>query len=142
MKRAGLFLAIIFVLSAVSVYAQSYTITVTFNQYGTWENGILEFAPLGISAQCYFDGSTPLRRGTTYSAAATRMSRKTDSVTGLRRPGIFLNIPGSQIFIHEGTSLAWSEGCIVIPRDIMMSIWNYIERNGDLDKYVISVVIR
>jgi len=75
MKRVGLFLAIIFILSA-AVYAQSYTITVTFNEYGTWETGVLEFAPLGIRTQCWFDGSTVLRRGTTYKASATYMSRK------------------------------------------------------------------
>jgi hypothetical protein len=54
MKRAGIFFAIIFVLST-AVYAQSYTITVTFNEYGTWETGVLEFSPLGIRTQCWFE---------------------------------------------------------------------------------------
>ena len=141
MKRIGVFFAVMFVLSA-AVYAQSYTITVTFNEYGTWENGVLEFSPLGIRTQCWFDGSTPLRRGNTYSGAITYMSKKEDSVTGGPRPGIFLNIPGRQIFIHEGTSKAWSQGCIVIPRDVMLKIWNYIDDNGDRDRYVINVDIR
>ena len=139
MKRAGIFFAIIFVLSSV-VYAQTHTITVTLNQYGDHQSGILEFGPLGIRQQCWFDESTPIRRGTTYEAAATYMNTKSDSVTGNARPGIFLRIPGRQIFIHEGTSVAWSEGCIVIPRNVMLRLHEYLYTRGE--PYNIRVVVR
>jgi hypothetical protein len=68
------------------------------------------------------------------------MTNKKDSVTGGARPGIFLRVPGSGIFIHEGTSPSWSAGCIVIQRDVMLRIWNYLYSKDE--PYNIRVVIK
>jgi hypothetical protein len=134
-KRIGILFAIMFVLST-AVYAGSYTITITMK---TSTSGTLEFRPLGINVQCLFDSSTPIIKGSSYRGAATRMDTKKDSVTGERRPGIYIPVSGRQIFIHEGTSLSWSDGCIVIPRDKMMQIWKHIVDNGDEDEYVVTI---
>jgi hypothetical protein len=62
------------------------------------------------------------------------MNTKTDSVTGLKRPGIFIdNFPGiGGVFIHEGKIKTptqrdtWSDGCIIVKRNDMMELWNKV----------------
>ena len=64
------------------------------------------------------------------------MATKKDSVTGKNRPAIFLptavapDTNKNTIFIHEGKNSGWSDGCIVLPRDEMMRMWNSIEKDA------------
>ena len=60
------------------------------------------------------------------------MSIKLNS-QGLPREAIYIaNVPGySGIFIHMGTGLAWSDGCIVIEENDLLVIYNDIEPKND-----------
>ena len=64
MQRAVL-LFYMLVLSAV-VYAQSYTITITMRSKASG-SGIIEFAPIGLHQEIFFDPDTPLEPGNTYT---------------------------------------------------------------------------
>ena len=110
----------------------------------TETKGLLSFVdgPVAVRATCWFKASTPIAAGTTYSAAATVMAAKLDSVTGQKRPGIFIKEFGDRgIFIHEGKDVSWSDNCVVLPRNEMMSIWNHIVDQGDKEEYVIEIAV-
>ncbi|MCG7927705.1 MAG: hypothetical protein JAY67_19470 [Candidatus Thiodiazotropha taylori] len=97
----------------------------TFN-----ENGV------NVDSDCWWDPNVRITAGTYTGCSATRMASKEDSVTGEKRPGIFLptavapDTRANTIFIHEGKDATWSDGCIVLPRDDMMRMWNSIEKNA------------
>jgi len=139
MKRAGLFFAIIFVLSTVSVYAQSYTITVSIRDKSSGR-GIMVFNPIGLHQEIYFDPATPLVQGRTYSGEVSWMSRA-------GRRGILITgngiDPERGIFIHEGQySSAWSRGCIVLETNGFNQMYDLLERNvGRNRSGRISIVI-
>lgn len=101
------------------------------------DSGTLSFnnGSIEILTTCWWDPNVKIRPGTYTECSATRMNSKTDSVTGLKRPGIFLptavapDTGKNTIFIHEGKDAGWSDGCIVLSRDEMMKMWNSIEKN-------------
>ena len=97
--------------------------------------GMLVYAnePLRVSTTCWWNLKKKIPPGTYPYCYATRMATKRDSVTREKRPGIYIPcVPGFEgIFIHEGNSPAWSDGCIVIRRREFMKIWNDISpKNG------------
>jgi hypothetical protein len=117
----------------------TYTITIEKREPNT---GLLAFVSGGIhvNCTCWYKHTTPIERGITYTGAATRMTTKSDSVTGERRPGIFLKEFGKRgIFIHEGEDVSWSDNCIVLPREEMMKIWDHIVMQKDGEKFLITV---
>jgi hypothetical protein len=74
-----------------------------------------------------------------YPAYATYMTTRKDSVTGLKRPGIWLGkgVPYNNsgrtsdgIFIHEGKDAGWSDGRIVAKREDVLKIWEAIPQGG------------
>ena len=123
--------------------ATSYVISVT--RSGS-DSGRLTFSDgdVKIDTTCWWDPGNVIAAGTYGGCSKTRMATKKDSVTGLRRPGIFLSTAvspktGEQtIFIHEGTGPNWSDGCIVLTRDEMMSMWNRI---NPMDGKNVTVVV-
>ena len=104
----------------------------------------MTFASGGIyvNCSCWYKETTPIEKGRSYEAAATRMETKKDTVTKEKRPGIFLKEFGARgIFLHEGKDATWSDNCVVLPRDQMLTIWEHIEAQGDLGKYVVAVKV-
>ena len=96
--------------------------------------GELRFAynSLVVKTTCWWDLNNKIPAGTYRGCSATTMSTKRNSAGGARE-GIFIpGVPGhSQIFIHMGTSAAWSDGCIVIDETEMLRIYNAITpKNG------------
>jgi hypothetical protein len=101
-------------------------------------SGTLTFShgDTSVSTTCWWDPGVVIDASAEgYLSYATRMATKTDSVTQQRRPGIWLGRgvkwsngtrTSNQIFIHEGRNASWSDGCIVIRRDDMMTMWNAI----------------
>ncbi len=102
------------------------------------DSGTLTFDESGVSvnATCWWDSARKISAGTYAGCSATRMATKVDSVTGNKRPGIFLptavapDTGANTIFIHEGKDASWSDGCIVLNRDDMMRMWNIIEKDS------------
>lgn len=102
------------------------------------DKGRLTFSGGGVSVDevCWWDPDRKIAIGTYAQCSATRMATKTDSVTGEKRPGIFLptavapDTGKHTIFIHEGKDPSWSDGCIVLPRDQMMKMWDVIEKDA------------
>jgi len=118
-----------------------YTIQIIMN---TATEGQISFSdgPIGINCVCWFKETTPIEKGKRYRGAATRMKNKVDSVTGEKRPGIFLKELGArEIFIHEGRDVSWSENCVVLNRDDMMKMWDHVVTQGDQEKYVIEIQV-
>ena len=79
-----------------------------------------------ITATCWWDPHKKIPDGTYSRCSATHMATK-------GREGIFIpNVRGYRgIFIHKGTSAAWSDGCIVINEADLLRIWNDINpKNG------------
>ncbi len=99
--------------------------------------GTLKFNEKGVAIEsdCWWDPNVKIASGIYNDCSATRMTNKLDSVTGQKRPAIFLptatapDTGKNSIFIHEGKDPSWSDGCIVLPRDEMMRMWNVIEKN-------------
>jgi hypothetical protein len=112
-------------LVSAAAFAKTYTITITKTSD---TEGTLEFYDGGLSLyeSCWFTNN-PFEKGSSYTGYITRMSTKTDSkYPDQLRPGIYIPYPDREIFIHEGTGPDWSTGCIVIDRDKMIELWNYI----------------
>src|SRR5262245_1225813 len=101
-------------------------------------SGTLSFSAGDVSVEttCWWDPAVVIDANADgYLSYATRMSTKKDSQTGENRPGIWLGKgvkyshgtkKSNAIFIHEGTSAAWSDGCIVANRSEVLKIWNAI----------------
>ena len=108
--------------------------------------GTLIFNERGVSlnSECWWDPKVRIAADVYINCIATRMDNKLDTVTRLKRPGIFIQYavaPGTgkdAIYIHEGENPNQSDGCIVLPRDEMMRIWNVIEK--DQENVTIHVV--
>ena len=112
--------------------------TYEINVTRSGDSGTLTFSHGGISVSttCWWDPNVVIEASSAgYTAYATRMANKKDSVTKEKRPGIWLGKgikysngtkKSNGIFIHEGKNSSWSDGCIVILRDEMMKIWTSI----------------
>ena len=119
---------------SVAIFAQSNEIVITFNTYGTWETGLLEYAPLDMSVQCWFAGTSPMARGRLYTGLVKDMPTKIDSVTKGPRRGIRVEeLMNRGIWLHEGNgnrnadgNFVWSDGCIVIPHNQINRIMDHI----------------
>src|SRR5215813_1372324 len=91
---------------------------------------------VSVSTTCWWDLKVKIEaKSEGYTAYATRLANKKDSVTHEKRPGIWLGKhvkyahgtkSSNEIFIHEGTSAAWSDGCIVAKRSEVLKIWDAI----------------
>lgn len=111
----------------------SYSIKVVRNTSNG--SGILSYTSgnTSVSTTCWFELANPIPAKTYNLCSATTMSTKTNS-SGGDREAIYL--PNDQtgrrgIFIHMGSSPAWSEGCIVIIEPELLKIWNSISpKNG------------
>jgi hypothetical protein len=111
--------------------ASSYTISV--DRTGP-DTGRLKFASgaVTVDTTCWWDPEVTIAAANYAGCSKTRMDSKTDSVTGEKRPGIYLPqavVPGNgqhTIFIHEGRDASWSDGCIVIDRAEMLKLWTAI----------------
>lgn len=97
---------------------------------------LFTYGGVSVDSDCWWDLERKITAGTYQQCSATRMATKEDSVTGDRRPGIYLptalapDTGNKTIFIHEGNNASWSDGCIVLPRDQMMRIWNVIPKDA------------
>ncbi|MEI2782070.1 MAG: L,D-transpeptidase family protein [Candidatus Competibacter sp.] len=100
------------------------------------DSGILTFQSGGVSVdtQCWWDKDVKVDAGS-YTGYATRMANKYNA-DGTKRQAIWLGtgVPvnnnarkSNGIFIHKGTSAAWSDGCIVIEEKEVLKIWNAID---------------
>ncbi|GJL49586.1 MAG: hypothetical protein NPIRA01_08130 [Nitrospirales bacterium] len=88
-----------------------------------------------VDTTCWWDSAVKVDVGE-YTSYATRMANKNDGITGnKKREAIWLgrNVPvnkntrkSNEIFVHKGTSAAWSDGCIVIANSEVMKIWNAV----------------
>lgn len=109
-------------------------------------SGLLTFNAGGVSVSttCWWDPQHVIVADD-YPSYRTHMASKKDSVTGQKRPGIWLgkDVPygdGSRksngIFIHEGRNASWSDGCIVCVRSEFIRIWNAIQPDGSANVLV------
>jgi hypothetical protein len=101
-------------------------------------SGTLTFSQgdVSVSTTCWWDLDVEIdAKSDGYLSYATRLAHKKDSVTGEKRPGIWLgkNVKyahgtksSNEIFIHEGNDASWSDGCIVAKRGEVLKIWNAI----------------
>lgn len=82
---------------------------------------------LSINTTCYWDLLKKIPAGTYTGCSKTRMTTKTNS-NGKPREAIYIpNVSGySGIFIHMGSSAAWSDGCIVISEVEMLKLYQAI----------------
>lgn len=101
------------------------------------KKGTLSFSNggVGVTTPCWWDPAVVVDPGT-YTGYATRMANKKDGWDKGNRQAIWLGkmVPvnngsrnASGIFIHKGTSPAWSDGCIVIQEAELRKIWTVIE---------------
>jgi hypothetical protein len=116
----------------------SYTINIERGD----QTGTLTFnhGSVSVSTTCWWDLKVKIDAGT-YTGYATWMASKQED-DGMPcpwkgnqkyRPAIYLgkNVPvnnrtSDDIFIHKGTSAAWSDGCIVCAANEVKKIWNAI----------------
>jgi hypothetical protein len=117
---------------AVPAAATTFTISVS---RGDGDSGTLNFSHGGtsVSSTCFWDPDNRIAAGTYTGCSKTRMATKTDPKDpSKKRMGIYLPTATSpetgnaDIFVHEGDSAAWSDGCLVIPRPQMETLWNAI----------------
>lgn len=108
----------------------------TINVVRDSDSGILTFRHGGVSVdtKCWWDKDVKIDAGS-YTGYATRMANKYNA-DGTKRQAIWLGtgVPvnnnarkSNGIFIHKGTSAAWSDGCIVIEEKEVLKIWNAID---------------
>jgi hypothetical protein len=91
---------------------------------------------VSVSTPCWWDLEVEIdAKSDGYVSYATRLAHKNDSVTGEKRPGIWLGKgvkyahgtkSSNEIFIHEGNNAGWSDGCIVANRGEVLKIWTAI----------------
>lgn len=74
---------------------------------------------ISLSTKCWWDPVKKIPANTYTGCSATTMATK-------KFQAIFLpNVPGyTGIFIHKGSSAAWSDGCIVIAESEIKKIYN------------------
>lgn len=96
------------------------------------KKGVLTFksGDKTITSDCYWNESKKIPARTYEECSATTMARKKNS-KGKPREAVFIpNVPGfSGIFIHLGKVPyeKWSDGCIVIPENKIIEIYNAIK---------------
>jgi hypothetical protein len=117
--------------SGSSSSSGSYVITITKNSD---TQGYLEvnFPGLNIGTSCWYKNTTPIQKGNRYTGAATIMATK-------GHKSVFLF---DQIFIHVGNSPEDSDGCIVIPRNDIERIYDYMKERNLLDQHIIQIVVK
>ena len=110
--------------------SDSYNITITKDSD---TQGYLEanFPGLNLSTTCWYK-DTPIQKGNRYTGSATIMSTK-------GHKSVFLF---GKYFIHVGYRPEDSDGCIVIPRNEIERIYDYMKERNLLDQYIIQVVVR
>ncbi len=91
-----------------------------------------KFGSVSVDTKCWWDLKKAIDSGT-YTGYATRMANKNDGSDGGKREAIWFgkNVglngrKSNDIFIHKGTSAAWSDGCIVAASSEVLKIWNAI----------------
>lgn len=85
-----------------------------------------------VYTTCWWDLKKKIPAATYSDCSATTMATKKNS-RGQPREAIYIpNVPGFKgIFIHMGTSSAWSDGCIVINESELLKIYNDVApKNG------------
>jgi hypothetical protein len=91
------------------------------------------FGDVTVDTGCWWDPNVVAVAGT-YTGYATHMANKKNS-RGTKREAIWFgkHVPiahrtrkSNDIFIHMGTSSAWSDGCIVAAENEVLKIWNAI----------------
>lgn len=120
--------------------AQTFTIIVERGEH----EGTLKFShgTVSVNTRCWWDEANRIDTGT-YTGYASWMANKQEP-DGLPcpwknnnkyRPGIWFGKGvksqggtkvNDQIFIHKGTSAAWSDGCIVCASGEVLKIWNEV----------------
>jgi hypothetical protein len=90
--------------------------------------------------KCWWDPKKKIPAGTYAGCSTTRMSKKNDTGGTGKRHGVFIpDVPGYKgIFIHEGKSAAWSDGCIVCARARVVQIYEAVPLNGKNITVVVS----
>jgi hypothetical protein len=101
---------------------------------------------VAVSTACWWDPDVVIEaKPEGYSACATHMANKRDSLTGDKRPGLWFGRgvkyahgtkTSNGIFIHEGSSARWSDGCIVADRAEILKIWTAINPK---EQFVVTV---
>ena len=120
------------------------------------QKGSLKFkhGSVSVSSTCWWDKSNKIDSGN-YTGSATWMANKAESdgqpcpwkSNKKYRPGIWFgkgvkSNKGTKInngiFIHKGTSAAWSDGCIVCATSDVLKIWKAISTK---DKAIVKVIV-
>lgn len=107
----------------------SYTITV---ERGDLQGELTYKGGVTVSTLCWWSRTKKIPAGTYTGCSATTMATKRNSRGGPREAIFIPNVKGFKgIFVHMGTSHAWSDGCIVIEESEMLKIYNDITpKNG------------
>jgi len=93
-----------------------------------------------VSTTCWWDPDKKIPANTYSNCSATTMSTKKNSKGKAREAIYFPSVPGyTGIFIHMGTSSAWSDGCIVIRESELLKIYNSITPKGGKN---VTVVVK
>jgi hypothetical protein len=103
----------------------SYKVTVT---RGKSSSTLTYAGSISVTTTCWWDPDKKIPKGTYSGCSATTMATKMNS-EGKPREAIFIpNVLGFKgIFIHKGTSAAWSDGCVVIAEPEIKRIYNDID---------------
>ena len=82
---------------------------------------------------CWFDAKVRPAAKNYPTCSATMMAAR-------KWPAILLEDPPrlKGIFIHQGNDPSWSEGCIVIPKPVLLRIWHDIQPK---DAHNVSVTV-
>lgn len=110
----------------------------TINVVRKGKKGKLTFmnGDVSVNTTCWWDPALVVDAGTYDSCYATRMANKRDGHDGGKREGIWFGPTvkcnkgtknSNQIFVHKGTSAAWSDGCIVCAESEVIKIWNCVQ---------------
>jgi hypothetical protein len=97
-------------------------------------DGTLKFnhGSVSVSTKCWWDPKVKIPASTYTGCSATTMATKKNSKKKPREAILIPSVPGhAGIFIHMGTSAAWSDGCIVIKESEVLKIYKEIDpKNG------------
>lgn len=107
----------------------TYSITV---ERGKTSGTLTYTGSITISTTCWWDLVKKIPARTYSGCSATTMATKKNS-EGKPREAVYLpDVPGYKgIFIHMGTSSAWSDGCIVIAESEIKKLYADIKpKNG------------
>jgi len=140
MKRVLIFIISIVLFATVNgvLFSQSNTITITMtSKTASSGHGVLEFSPVGLSQEIYFDPRTPLRSGT-YTGEVSRMESR-------NRDGIIIYGNGLSasrgIFIHEGQyNNDWSQGCVILEASAFNRMYQYLKNIVGMNGSVTIIV--